>query len=70
MSKSMDAMIPANHVLFICIRCGEEVTRWRGDELWADSLFSRLCRMDIARERAKRSGVRFTGYPPASVGGW
>ena len=57
-------MILTNHLLFACIRCGAEVTRWQGDELWADPLFSKLCRMDVAKERARVHGMPFTGYPP------
>ena len=57
----------SNHVRFSCIRCGEVVTRYRGDELMADPLFSRLCRQDVAKVRAKSAGLLFTGYPPKST---
>lgn len=57
-------MTPTNHVFFTCIRCGGEVTRWRGDELWANPLFSTLCRLDVAKERARVHRMPFTGYPP------
>ena len=63
-------MTPANHIRFACIRCGQEVTRWWGDELMADPLFATLCRTDVAKERARRSGVPFTGYPPRSSWGF